>query len=523
MHKYKLFLFLYLALVSAYQLHHITDKSRDVDEFGSIMVGSGFLVTDINSLNDKTFNQNFFFKKDNLLGAYDATLLAEGGNCIFFSSTLHYWMLLTGKSIVGTRIFSLIFYLGSIILLFILGIKLFEDKAIAISSSILFGINPIVMHYGINTRCYMMATFLTLLSTYFFLTWKNELTKQEAGRKITKNAAFYALFASASILTHYFSAFVVFIHFLFLFPSIIKHNKKYLTSSIFIFTTVTIIIGSWLIGGGIEGYKGIQASNSFHKEYAHKQNKTLTFIQPTSLKNTIQFGLDTYSTWSYNYQYWRYFSEGGRMRYVVILLCIPLLFLSGIILSAFNSNIWKNQTLLLIMLCLIFPFMAIFMAYSSGHTISYALKYGIMAVPYFTLLLSYGYFTLFHLSKKKIVRNTLVSIGLIFLCNALVLKFSHLATFDSISIDRNELAKMNTKTQLILTKLNYPENKIIEIGTPWMALIFNFHLNPRHIEFKQKINPALKPNEIYISEGVTHEPLYLFPEGYNGNAAKYIK
>jgi len=83
--------------------------------------------------------------------------------------TLHYWELLFGNNVVAARVLSLVFFLASIPMLYLLGLRAYEHRGVALFATALFSLSPFMNWYGNEVRMYSLLTLLAILSHYFFL------------------------------------------------------------------------------------------------------------------------------------------------------------------------------------------------------------------------------------------------------------------------------------------------------------------------------------------------------------------
>lgn len=108
---------------------------------------------------------------------------------------LHYWMLLFGTSEIAMRSLSLIFFGGTLFLLFEIMHKTFN---IPFKRAILYfafiAVNPFLLFYAFEARMYSMVVFLVTLSYYAF--W-------------TKKRSLYIIAITLALYTHYFSVFIL--------------------------------------------------------------------------------------------------------------------------------------------------------------------------------------------------------------------------------------------------------------------------------------------------------------------------
>lgn len=128
-------------------------------------------------------------------------LVAQDVHVPGYHTLLHYWQLLFGQDIYIARILSLVFFVGTIIMTYVLANYALGRRSIGLFAALLVTISPFMAWYGSEARMYTMLAFMTVLHTYFFI----RILKQEGrGRWI-----FWTLTAILGLYTHYFFLFVL--------------------------------------------------------------------------------------------------------------------------------------------------------------------------------------------------------------------------------------------------------------------------------------------------------------------------
>ena len=135
---------------------------------------------------------------------------------------LHFWIKLFGISEFSMRFPSLIFSFLSIVLVFALGRKLFNQR-VGIFASIIMGLSPFQLWYAQEARDYSMLLFFGILSSYLLYKAVNE--------KKFKIWIFFILAAVAGLYTNYFFVFLLIAQLIYLF-TVFKQLKLNLTSLI---------------------------------------------------------------------------------------------------------------------------------------------------------------------------------------------------------------------------------------------------------------------------------------------------
>lgn len=131
--------------------------------------------------------------------------------------TLHYWMLVFGRSETAARGLSAVFMLLTVIVGFFLVRRLFDRKA-ALLAALFLAVGPFLIRYSQEARMYAMVAFLVTLATFCLL------------RAISSNAwrdwTLYAIVIAAALYTHYYSVFVIAAHWFYVAVVTLRPAKK---------------------------------------------------------------------------------------------------------------------------------------------------------------------------------------------------------------------------------------------------------------------------------------------------------
>lgn len=106
---------------------------------------------------------------------------------------LHFWMKFFGTSEVAIRSLSFLFFLGTVLTVFLIG-KYLWDKKTGILAALLTFANPFLFTYAFEGRMYAILAFTSILAVYFFL---------------KKNQLGFILAATAALYSHHFSIFIL--------------------------------------------------------------------------------------------------------------------------------------------------------------------------------------------------------------------------------------------------------------------------------------------------------------------------
>ncbi|MDP3955069.1 MAG: glycosyltransferase family 39 protein [bacterium] len=106
---------------------------------------------------------------------------------------LHLWMQIFGTSETAIRSLSFLFFLGTVLTVFLIGRHLW-DKKTGLLAALLTFVNPFLFQYAFEGRMYSLLAFTSTLSIYFFL------RKKRLG---------FILATTAALYTHHFAIFIV--------------------------------------------------------------------------------------------------------------------------------------------------------------------------------------------------------------------------------------------------------------------------------------------------------------------------
>ena len=110
------------------------------------------------------------------------------------------WTLIFGRSELGIRSLSAVFFIGIIYFAYKIIEKLLNERA-AFWGSMLVALSPFMVRFAQESRMYGMVAFLTTLGTYFLVRY----FKEKNGRLLI----FYALSMAAAAYTQYYAFFII--------------------------------------------------------------------------------------------------------------------------------------------------------------------------------------------------------------------------------------------------------------------------------------------------------------------------
>lgn len=107
---------------------------------------------------------------------------------------LHFWLKIFGNSEVAIRSLSFIFFLSTVLMVYLIGQHLWDKKTGFIAALLVFT-NPFLFNYAFEGRMYSLLALTSTLSVYFFL---------------KKHRLGFILSSVAALYTHHFSIFIIF-------------------------------------------------------------------------------------------------------------------------------------------------------------------------------------------------------------------------------------------------------------------------------------------------------------------------
>ncbi|MDE3089623.1 MAG: glycosyltransferase family 39 protein [Chloroflexota bacterium] len=124
-----------------------------------------------------------------------------------YYALLQIWMAFAGKGEIAVRLLSVAIGVATIPLVYILTLKLFVSRRVALLAAFLLALSPLHIYYSQEVRMYGLVTLLGLASVYLFV----QLLRQQAAssRQQTVVTVAYILTTTAALYTQYYAAFIV--------------------------------------------------------------------------------------------------------------------------------------------------------------------------------------------------------------------------------------------------------------------------------------------------------------------------
>jgi uncharacterized membrane protein len=155
----------------------------------------------------------------------------------FYLLLLHGWMAVAGQGEFAVRLLSLVFDVGTVGLIYVLGRRVFSPT-MGLLAAFLLAVSPFHVYFAQEARSYALLCFLVLLSTILFL------------RALASNRwADWASFGAVSLLalyTHYYAVFVLFTQGVYLLATWRTHSRV-LRRWLAVAATLGVVYLPWLL------------------------------------------------------------------------------------------------------------------------------------------------------------------------------------------------------------------------------------------------------------------------------------
>jgi len=160
-------------------------------------------------------------------------------NPSLFWLILHYWMQIFGTSEFATRFLSVIFGLGDLLMVYMIG-KLIFNRKIGLLATLLMALSIFHIAYSQEARMYSLLMFLSLASMYFFIELLN--------KKGVKYIYGYIIFSILALYSHTFGFLIIIVQNIYYF-SLYQKLKKTLKLKywILIQALLMVLILPWFI------------------------------------------------------------------------------------------------------------------------------------------------------------------------------------------------------------------------------------------------------------------------------------
>lgn len=470
---------------------------KDGDEICSTNIARGFDNRWFQNLDTVYTNTSIFPENRSFSQIAELTIAGQSGDSVLYHHLLNKWIDLFGLSDYATRFLSFLFYLSALVIFFLLLKELKLTTELGLLGMALLSLHPLISDYAVETRSYMMALCLTLLTTFYFvqLIWKNHYGYQ--------NIVLFGVLAGLMLITHYltFYALIAFT----IAATFTVRNKLHWTK-LFVSTLIACsILGSWLfIFDGTHGFEMMGRVSQWWKELVTTSHKYAYPATPYFVVKSLGAIAGTFAGLNF-YKLipnWFYFSL------TAIWMCLLTYYFFK------SRKNWDKQSTWLA-LHLIVPIVILTaMAFNSGHTVSLSRRYFNFAIPFAIILL------LKHLSysskfEKFLLLATLTS----------PILFSSLIIPKGNPEDNfymNRLPNHSVEIEKRWTE-HHQNNELLVFGNVDDAILFNNYANS-NLEIHQLIDPQIGLDKVVLrnQKSGREELLFDFSKTDNREQTRYF-
>ncbi len=283
--------------------------------------------------------------------------------------SLKAWSFIFSGSLFSIRMFSVFFGMLTVLALYLLVKKLFQNENLAIFSSVLITLSSFQIQYDMEARMYTLGAFLLVISTYL-------LIRSLQSEKL-RWWLLYSITISAAIYTHYYAFFWIFAQGIFVIYWLIKNKGKNLKFCLLAYALGIILYFPWLS-------IFLRQLNQVQENY-WIESMNIWSIPNTFLNMTIGTSTDP-----------------NKLYYLLLFLIIVLLW--AII---FFVKKLKNDFKWLILSLLLIPFFLSTLL--SFKTAIYLDRYFIFSLPFYLIFLTATIF----LIKNERLKKTLIVLAVL--------------------------------------------------------------------------------------------------------------
>lgn len=303
-----------------------------------------------------------------------ANQFMDSGNGPLFVIALHAWSKLLGVGTVTFRLFSLLWFVITMLLAFRLSRILFDSEGAALLSAAVLAITMLLL--PVHIRPYQMGTALALACTLQLVLALR--TRVPSWRQIT----LYALLVIASLLTHFSTAYVLLAH---PFVALIHRAPVRTWVRLMAGGAVSILaVTAWLLTIGQPGLEMMAKHNAYYADIVQVTPDPGSFFRATDARTLIE-GIALQGAWAMSISL---SSTGMALRGVALLMMIPWML---IIVTCRTASSVQHRHGIGALSALMFTALAYssILAVISGHTVSFMAYYATFVTPYWALLVGH--------------------------------------------------------------------------------------------------------------------------------------
>ena len=273
----RFFLLLILIVISSLlRFYNLGNRGLFTDEKFTMLNANGIWVGAANQPELRT--QKYFFASDfwkpKVLNDYFESIAhSDFGTHIIYNGFVHFWMKVFGNSDFTVRLLSAIFNLITVVLVFLLTLKVFKSQIAAFFAGLFLAVDPLNVAMSHIARSYTLSFLLMIISTIYFL----KIIDSKKGNKRVLLFVLYAFFVGLGMLNHYLNFLVPLSHAL---VFLIIRNKKslwfgFISAGVF---NILLMVYWFNWGGGYTAFGFLKDKNEKHLKMAQTINGPLSGV-----------------------------------------------------------------------------------------------------------------------------------------------------------------------------------------------------------------------------------------------------
>lgn len=300
--------------------------------------------------------------------------IEDSGNAIAYNLLLSWWTRIFGDTNTSMRMMSMLFGLLTVVLGYYFCRQLFNESTATIAG-LLLCLHPVLVEYGHLARAYVPATFFILLSTYSI--YQVAVSKKHTWLHIP----LYVLMLNIALLFHYVTLYVFISHILLV--AIFHSHRKALIQYAVMALIGFGIFSIWLLNGGWEGKKPINIERSMWQ-----QNLPVNDEDPTFVRSAGEAAYDLGMNWVRIFGNDLEPAQKGNFGFLLMLLlpAVPLFF----VFRKVRKSEYFRPVMFVTFPILLYTIFALLMAWRTGHSIPFDIRYSIFVIPFACLLVAFG-------------------------------------------------------------------------------------------------------------------------------------
>lgn len=303
-----------------------------------------------------------------------ANQFMDSGNGPLFVVGLHYWTKALGVATSTFRLFSMLWFMVTMVIAFRLSKVLFDSEGAALLGVAVLAISMLLL--PVHIRPYQMGTAIALACTLQLI------LAVQSPIPSWPRVFLYTALAIGCLLTHFSTAYVLLAH-----PvvALIHRAKPQSWLRLAIGGVLCIaVVGAWLFTIGQPGLEIMAKHNAYYADIVKVTPDPGTFFRATDARTLIE-GIALQGAWAMSISL---SSAGLPLRLLVALMLIPCVLIGLTYRTATNKAHRHGIAAMAV-------FMIMALAYSSalamvsGHTVSFMSYYATFVAPYWAVLVAY--------------------------------------------------------------------------------------------------------------------------------------